>query len=111
MWVEHPIRKGVFMPRDYRKATERWNSEGGATPQGPATDIPAADARRLRPEAEPPTSPNPRGQQVADHPTKASDAAVVSETSEPPPGQEEQPEEGVALEPGEDEPQEMGESG
>lgn len=105
------------MPRPNRKAddTERWASEGGADPTGPATHVPAVEKRNVEPRLEPPTSPNPLGKRRVSHVTHASDApanaATREDAADPPPGQQEQPQEGVNVEPGEAQPQEMGESG
>lgn len=73
------------MPRPNRKAddTERWASEGGADPTGPATHVPAVDKRRLRTGLEPPSSPNPPGESRVSHVTHASDSpADVAESEE-----------------------------
>jgi hypothetical protein len=87
--------------------TGRWASEGGADPHGPATHVPAVEKRRVTPQLEPPTTPNPRGQRRTGHVTQASDAPEPG----PPPGQQEQPEEGVEPPAGEAQPNETGESG
>ena len=53
---------------------ERWASEGGATPRGPATHVPAAEQPEERPDLEPTTGSNARGGPRVGHVTKASDA-------------------------------------
>ncbi len=77
------------MTKDTATDTGRWASEGGADPQGPATDLPAA--------------PEPQ------------DIPVVPGTpdavGEPPPGREQTPPAAPGLETREPAPQEIGESG
>ena len=95
--------------------TGRWASEGGADPRGPATHVPAVEKRRVRPQTEPPTTPNAPGQRRTGHVTQASDAPANTATREdaqdPPPGQQEQPEDGVDLPAGQGHPNDIGESG
>ncbi len=82
------------MTRPNADETDRWVSEGGATPRGPATHVPAVERKELRPELAPPTSPNPKGRRRVGHVSQASDAPVQTSAREdetqPPPGQEEQ---------------------
>ena len=95
--------------------TGRWASEGGADPRGPATHVPAVEKRRVTPQMEPATTPNPRRQRRVGHVTQASDApadtAKREDAQDPPPGQQEQPEGGVDLPAGLGHPNDIGESG